>query len=116
MISRKHRFRGHRSLDFVYRNGKTFKAGGMSIKTMPAKGEDYRLAVVVSKKVHKSAVKRNRIRRRVFEQFRLLRAEHGKPLKYDIIVTVFKDDLATIPAGELAGYCKKLLAGAGVKL
>lgn len=35
-----------------------------------SKRSDYRLAVVVSKKIAKSAVKRNRIRRRIFETVR----------------------------------------------
>lgn len=116
MISRKHRFRGHRSLDYIYRYGKTFKTGGMGIKTAPSKGEDYRLAVVVSKKVSKSAVKRNRIRRRLFEQFRKLRKEQDKPIKHDVIITVFKENLATMPSDELVTAFKKLLTGGGIKL
>lgn len=116
MISRKNRFRGHRSLDYIYRNGKSFKSGGMGIKATPGKGEDYRLAVVVSKKVSKSAVKRNRIRRRIFEQFRKMRAEYGNPIKQDIIITAFKDDLATVPAEKLEESLGKLLAGVDIKL
>ncbi len=112
MISKRHRFKGHKSLDYVYRNGKTFKTGGMGIKASPTRGEDYRLAVVVSKKVHKSAVRRNRIRRRVYEQFRQIRADHDSPIKYDLIVTIFKEDIATTPAAKLAEDCRKLLAGA----
>lgn len=115
MISRKHRFRGYRSLDYVYRHGKGFRTDGIGIKVSPSKKEDYRLAVVVSKKVHKSAVKRNRIRRRVFEQFRQIRKSNGQPIKYDIIITAFKDDLAIMPADKLANSCKKLLTGVGIK-
>ena len=83
---------------------------------MPSRGDDFRLAVVVSKKVSKSAVKRNRIRRRLFEQFRIIRAEHGQPIKYDIIITVFMEDLADSPASELTDSCKKLMLGAGLRL
>lgn len=88
----------------------------MSIKSLPSRGEDYRLAVVVSKKVHKSAVKRNRIRRRIFEQVRRLRKEYDRPIQQDIIITAFKDDLADVPAEDLAEACRKLLAGIGIKL
>lgn len=108
MISRKNRFKGHRTLDFVYKKGRTAKAGSLSMKYLPTKREDYRLAVVVSKKVSKSAVKRNRIRRRIFEQFRLLRAEKGAPIKYDIIISVFKDDLVDMPAAQVSELCRKL--------
>lgn len=115
MISRKNRFRGRASLDYVYKNGKSSKNGPLGIRAIPSRREDYRLAVVVSKKVHKSAVKRNRIRRRMFEQFRILRAEHGQPIKYDIIITAFSDNVVELPAGELKESCKKLLAGVGIR-
>lgn len=115
MISRKYRFRGHKSLDYIYKKGRTAKAGPMSIKFAPSRGEDYRLAVVVSKKVSKSAVKRNRIRRRIFEQFRLIRAEHGQPIRYDIIITAFKDDLADMPAEEVAKTVRKLVSALELK-
>ncbi len=108
MISRKHRFRGRHSLDYIYRRGKAHRAGPLTMKYLPAKGEDFRLAVVVSKKVSKSAVKRNRIRRRVFEQFRDIRRLQTKPIKYDIIVTAFDESLATLPAKEMASLCQKL--------
>ncbi|HYF96749.1 MAG TPA: ribonuclease P protein component [Patescibacteria group bacterium] len=108
MISRKNRFRGHKSLDYTYRHGKSYRSGSLGMKTAPSRGQDYRLAVVVSKKISKSAVKRNRIRRRIFEQFRQMRAEHNHPIKHDIIVTVFSDDVATMPSDQLTVLCKKL--------
>lgn len=115
MISQKHRFRGHKSLDYTYRNGKTSKSGSLSIKAVPTRGDDYRLAVVVSKKVSKSAVKRNRIRRRIFEQFRKIHKEYDKPIKYDIIITAFSEDLTKTPDSEIAKMCQKLLASVGIR-
>ena len=108
MISRKNRFRGHKSLDYTYRHGKSYRTGSLGMKAALSRGEDYRLAVVVSKKVSKSAVKRNQIRRRIFEQFRQTRAQHNLPIKYDIIVTVFSDDIADMPTNQLTILCKKL--------
>ncbi len=61
--------------------------------------DTFRLAVVVSKKVSKSAVVRNRIRRRLYETFRAHAAAINEP--YDIVVTVFSQDLQTIPATEV---------------
>lgn len=84
------------------------------MKFVPSRGEDYRLAIVVSKKVSKSAVKRNRIRRRIFEQFRKFRAEYDQPLKYDIIISVFSEDLATIPAAQLHETFNRLLSAARI--
>lgn len=116
MISRTYRFRGHKSLDYTYKKGRTAKAGPLGMKYTPGNRGDYRLAVVVSKKVSKSAVKRNRIRRRIFEQFRLIRKEYGEPIRYDVIITAFKDDLATMPAEELSGLVRKLVLALGIKL
>lgn len=60
----------------------------------------YRVAVVVSKKVHKSAVVRNRIRRRLYEIIRLLVPEQTPP--YDIVLIVYSESVADVPATELS--------------
>jgi ribonuclease P protein component len=66
MIGRANRFHGYNSLRYVYKHGKTVRGPHMSLRFCPdAKRQDYRLAVVVSKKISKSAVARNRIRRRI---------------------------------------------------
>lgn len=72
----------------------------------------YRVAVVVSKKVSKSAVVRNRIRRRVIENIRLLEGQISQP--YDLVVTIFDEKVATMPAEELTDVLKNLLRQAGV--
>jgi ribonuclease P protein component len=72
----------------------------------------YRLAVVVSKKVSKSAVTRNRIRRRIYEQVRLLEPSIRQP--YDIVLSVFTEQPSTMPASELASLVAKLLSQAGI--
>ena len=58
-----------------------------------------RIAVVVSKKVAKSAVERNRIRRRVYEALRL-NFEYI-PKKTDYIFVVFSKSVAKMPFNEL---------------
>lgn len=101
MISRLHRFHGHNSLRHVYQHGEVVRGPLLSVKSVINDRRDsYRLAVVVSKKVSKSAVLRNRIRRRIYEQVRLLESRINKP--YDIVITVFNDQLATLPAADLA--------------
>lgn len=72
----------------------------------------YRVAVVVSKKVSKSAVVRNRIRRRVIENIRSLEGQISQP--YDLVVTIFDEKVATMPAEELTDVLKNLLRQAGV--
>ncbi len=80
--------------------------------TKNAKREHYRLAVVVSKKVHKSAVVRNRIRRRVYEAVRRLENRINEP--YDIVITVFHQNIATIPADEVDKLVYTQLSQAGI--
>jgi len=100
MIARKHRFHGYGSLRYVYQHGRTVRGSMTSLKFAPnTRRTSYRLAVVVSKKVNKSAVVRNRIRRRFYEVVRRHEAEILKP--YDMVLTVFSDQMATISAAEL---------------
>lgn len=84
------------------------------MKAMPSRRSDYRLAVVVSRKVHKSAVKRNRIRRRLYETVRVLRKESGINWQNDIVITVFDESVADMPHGELQQNLVKLLQKSGV--
>ncbi len=70
------------------------------------------MAVVVSKKVDKSAVRRNRIRRRLYEAVRLLETDILEP--YDIVVTVFHAAAAEEPAKSLSHQVKKQLREAGI--
>lgn len=101
MISRVHRFHGQGSLNRVYRAGKIVRGPYFAIKYSPAPSAvgAYRAAVVVSKKVSKSAVVRNRIRRRIYEVLRFEALVTTQP--YDIVVTVFNDKVAEIPFEEL---------------
>jgi ribonuclease P protein component len=71
-----------------------------------------RFAVVVSKKVHKSAVGRNRIRRRVYE---VIRYELPKfTASHDVAVMVFSSELISLPADELTVLLRDLFHQAGL--
>jgi len=112
MISRIHRFHGHGSLRYVYQNGKTVRGPLCSIKySRNERRKSYRLAVVVSKKVHKSAVKRNRIRRRLYETYRLTASDIEA---YDIVLTVFHEQIAEMPIEEVHAMVKAQLKQAGI--
>lgn len=100
MLRRAHRFHGYGSLRYVYQHGHNVRGTAMGVRSvMNRRRTNYRLAVVVSKKVHKSAVVRNRIRRRIFEIVR----RHSDSLKpnQDIVITVFQENVETMPAAEL---------------
>jgi ribonuclease P protein component len=113
MISREHRFHGYNKLTTVYRKGQTARTSLVSLKYYKNPRQNtYRLAVVVSRKVHKSAVVRNRIRRRIFELYRL-EAPHFVN-QYDMIVTVFSEQIADMPAQDLLALVRKQLTQAGI--
>jgi len=113
MISKLNRFHGYNSLNGVYRKGKAVRGEYISLRYTNSKREDYRLAVVVSRKVSKSAVVRNRIRRRIFEIVRLHRKELNKPWPQDLVISVFEEKAATIPAEELKTTVLKMLQKVG---
>jgi ribonuclease P protein component len=113
MISRAHRFHGYNSLNFVYRNGQTARGPVFAIKYAPnPRRKTYRVAVVVSKKVSKSAVARNRIRRRLYAAIKEYEPQISQP--YDIVITVFHDALLEEPHKNIAHQLKKQLADAGI--
>ena len=65
------------------------------------------MAVVVSKKVEKTAVGRNRIRRRVYEALRLNMDDI--PKKVDYIFVVYTNEIMTMPFSELEKLLGKLV-------
>lgn len=112
MIRKANRFHGYGSLRYVYKNGQVVRGPLCALKYVANhKRSDYRLAIVVSKKVHKSAVVRNRIRRRLYESFRLQITEQTP---YDMVVTVFHESLATLPAEDVQIMVAAQLKQAGI--
>lgn len=71
-----------------------------------------RIAIVVSKKVLKGAVGRNRIRRRLYEQFRMELPALAHNL--DIICIVHSAELREMPSEELARHVKYSLTQTGL--
>jgi len=71
----------------------------------------YRAAVIVSRKVNKSAVVRNRIRRRVYAILTSCEPQLDKP--YDLVFLMLSDTVATLGADELRGLILAQLKQAG---
>jgi ribonuclease P protein component len=100
MIKRNLRFYGHNGPSRVYARGYTQHSPSLTLKYIPHTGrKSHRLAVVVSRKTCKSAVVRNRIRRRIYEIVRQLEAQIIAPC--DMVFTVYSETLAAMPAKEL---------------
>ncbi len=113
MIAREHRFHGHNSLKYVYRHGAVIRGPWFSLKYTPnTKRDSYRAAVVVSRKISKSAPPRNRIRRRMYELIREFAPGFTNP--YDIVFTIFSEQVAELPSDQLRSAVEGQLKKAGI--
>jgi ribonuclease P protein component len=111
MLSRSHRFHGHTAVRRAYRSGKPVRGTLMSLHVLADdRLKQGKAAVVVSKKVDKSAVRRNRIRRRVYEILRRHQSELTAPA--ELVFTVYATEIATIPAEQLETAVLDLLKSA----
>jgi ribonuclease P protein component len=114
MIPFNNRFHGHSSLNFVYRNGKATHSRWFIIKTIEnPKRKKSRAAVIVSKKILKSAVKRNRVRRQIYEYISTLFPQLGKV--YDIAIIVSSGELFMAPQAEIFAQLDELFGQTGIK-
>jgi len=111
MLEQCNRFHGHGSLKFVYKNGQAARSSIATVKYVKNPYRSHsRFAVVVSKKVLKSAVGRNRIRRRVYEIIRL-------ELPYlkndqDVAIIIFSAEVLLMPHNDLKQVIKNILSQA----
>ena len=113
MISRQHRFHGLHAVDGVYKRAITVRGEYLSLKYTPnLRGATWRAAVVVSKKVSKSAVTRNRIRRRIYEAIRQQSPSISQP--YDLVCMVYRAELATMSSADLQREVIQLLLKAKI--
>ena len=114
MIHSTHRFHGRNSLRFVYQKGSTVRLDApLALRfAHNPRLSGWRLAVVVSRKVSKAAVVRNRIRRRIFE---IVRRESGhlKP-QYDLVISVYDAEVAQLEHEALRRALLAQLSKAGV--
>lgn len=107
MLPRKYRFHSRGGVKYTYQKGKTIRSPKISLVHADNERGGQRFGVVVSKKISKSAVTRNRIRRRVYEAIR-----HELPhftAKKDCIFIVFNLDVKDMPFSELQGIVHQLL-------
>ena len=113
MIAVRNRFHGHASQKYLYKNGTSVRSHWVVIKYIAnPRRKQSRVSVVISKKVHKSAVGRNRIRRRVYE---IVRHELPKFSGiYDIAIIIVSGETITASHEDLAGTIHSLLAQTSV--
>ena len=107
MLAKKYRFHSRGGVKHTYQKGKTIRTPKLSLVYVANTRGFQRFGVVVSKKIEKSAVGRNRIRRRVYEA---IRAElPNYQAKNDCLLVVYSKDIIKIPFAELQALVHSLL-------
>lgn len=108
MIPFKNRFHGHKSLSYVYKNGQAIRSRLITVKYVAnSHRKESRFAIVVSKKTLKSAVRRNRIRRRLYEYIRpKIDLLNGV---YDVVFIVSSSEMFSIPSQDMVELLDQLV-------
>lgn len=114
MLTQRYRFHSRGGVNYVYQNSKTIRSPYLALLFAPNIRKRQRFAVVVSKKVLKHAVGRNRIRRRVYEAIRLEHS-HFRRVPKDFVFIVHNKIIATMPFDELRQLVYDLLQRATFK-
>ena len=103
MIAKKYRFHGHAALKYVFTKGQQKRGKLFAIKYIEnPRRKSPRVAVIISKKVFKHAVDRNRARRRVYEIARRSIksfAKNNAPI--DIAISLYHPEINEISSAEL---------------
>jgi ribonuclease P protein component len=111
MLTRSHRLAAKSDFARLFAKGRPFHARGLTLKAAPNGRAETRVGFVVSTKVSKRAVVRNRIRRRLREIVRL-RLETLRP-GFDVAFIV-KAELVPLEHAELVQTVEYLLEKTGL--
>ncbi|MCR4752904.1 MAG: ribonuclease P protein component [Candidatus Saccharibacteria bacterium] len=112
MLSKKYRFHSRGGVRYTYQNGKTIRGSKISLVFANNSRNKQRYAVVVSKKVLKSAVGRNRIRRRVYEAIRIELPKIEKPV--DCIFIIYSKEILDMDFKVIQKTIRDLLKEASI--
>jgi ribonuclease P protein component len=85
MLAKKNRIKSRTDMDLVFKMGKSYRSGFLSVKYLPKNGQKSRFAVSIGTKISTSSVKRNQLRRVMVEHLRkywLNKAKKGDFLVY----------------------------------
>jgi ribonuclease P protein component len=107
MVAAQYRFHGLNALRYVYKQGKTARADGCLLKyALNTQRHHCRIAVVVSKKVSKSAVVRNRLRRQIYA---VVETRAGELPPLDLVFTVLDVRLGDKPEKTINNIISQLM-------
>ena len=115
MLPKQYRLKNRSAFKATYRVKNSFHKGGITLFIGILKKDDSptKVGFVVSKKVHKRAVKRNRLKRLMRESYRLLLKENnlGNSQKYLSLIFVRTDKALGKSFKEIDASIKKLVQG-----
>lgn len=106
MLSKKYRFHSRGGVRHTYQNGHTIRRPQISLIYTKNERGFLRFGVVVSKKILKSAVGRNRIRRRVYEAIRLNLPQN---VKMDYLFIIYSKEVKDMSFLELQELIRSLI-------
>ncbi len=111
MLPKDYRLKKRSAFSATYRTGKTLHKDGITVFIGKEKTNDSptRVGFVVSKKIHKRAVKRNRIKRLMRESYRLLIKEGAVSDKYLSLIFVASSKLLGKNLKEVDDAMRKLV-------
>jgi ribonuclease P protein component len=96
--------------DYVKNNGVKYVGNCLLLVAAPSPDETLRCGVICGKKYNKSAVKRNRARRLLWESFRLLKAQ----ISPGYLIMIPRQHIAVLKQQDVEKQLKKLLLEAGL--
>lgn len=123
-LPQRHRLKGQRIFNSLYRKGRASHGPFLVLRWLPAQPDllppqqrhqpasPWRCGVVVSGKVHKRAVRRNRLRRLLQQRLLALQPQHGQGPVW--LLVSLKPGSAERDADALLGECQDLLLRAGL--
>jgi ribonuclease P protein component len=121
-LPQQHRLKGRRVFDRLYRQGRRFQGPGLLLRVLaaepsllppgtPPTASPWRCGIVVSSKVSKLAVRRNRLRRLFHDHLRRHPPAPSQPLW--LLITL-KPGCLERSEDQLLGECAQLLRQAGL--
>jgi ribonuclease P protein component len=123
-LPQRHRLKGQSIFARLYRRGRASHGPFLMLRWLPSQPDllppdqrgrapsPWRCGVVVSTKVHKRAVRRNRLRRQLHEA--LLTLQIGRPGEPVWLLLTLRPGSADRSGAELLGECLDLLRRAGL--
>jgi len=108
MLARTYRLRKNSDFQRLYKTAKRFATPNLVLYYMPSSLDYSQIGFVVSKKVSKSAVRRNSLRRRASGIVEELYKDIKKPQK---IIVLIRKDFTELKPEELKNEIKNLFKG-----